>query len=447
MSGQRLACWRAVASVGIAVATAGCGHFQRCPTCCPANCPSLPAASIPSLRWDISAAPSAKEARSAVKADDAEAPIGPAIDAEFCLLRACEACGVATLANSETKVGNHPFKGLVGPGAKKKDRLEAAILEQAAWEARNKQAAAALEALYRLAEVQAKSKLLLDNLERLEGALADARQIRAKGFTTDFESLAARRNEIWQAAHKLQAGEVALAAQLRTLLKLECLGPNARLIAVVDWKYRLPSSVDLCLHPELVFLTDLEADIDVDTLPVVRRYLRTINPLLGGAAAIPGINWVQQFVLRWLPPPSVKRELEARRRQVADYRGDRAGQFRAEIAARGAEIVAGGRRLAGESEAREEATQQAEYANRRLRDGGGSRIEAVLAKLVVVDAEQRLLSAIADTNIAHVKFRQAAGTLIPPPAPPVPGQCRHANSRGLAAPQAPSQSVEVIEDR
>lgn len=438
-----------------AIFEAGCGHWHNSRCRGPEECPHLPAASVTPAQWRLDAAPTAVEARTIAKARLSDRSVGQAIDAEFCARRASEVCAAAALANSESNVGNRPLESLTGPAAKKKARMEKTLLEHAAWEARTKQVAAALETLYRLAEVQAKAQLLLQCLDDVETAFEDANQIRDKGFTTDLEPLRSRRDEIWHAAQKLEAAQVGLDARLRTLLKLNCTPCDARLIAVVDWSLGQRPAAE-CLaeqHPELKFLDNLESAVDVDTLPVVRRYLNSINPLLGAAAAIPGLNLFQQIVLRWIPLPSVRREIDLRRRQIADYRVDRAGQLQAEAIARAAEHESIGLRLGLDREAHAAATQRARQAAHRHRDGAASRIELALARLGEVDLEQRIVGLLADGRVAEVKLRQALGQLVEPPEAPLTKR-RHVGRavRGILSDQADcpngpkSDRVEVVNE-
>lgn len=423
------------------ISLSGCGHFHHRDNIGSnrISTPILSTATVHLVDLSLSGLAEPASVRSATKTRLLDTTVGQAITPEWCASRAAQVCAAASLAGFETKVGSNPLETLATPNHAKSDRLQKSILDQAAWEARSKQTAAALEMLFRLAEVQGKRALLATCLDDVEIAFADAERIRDKGFTADTEPLRSRRDEIWQSALKLDAAEAGLSAQLRALLKLDCDCNDGRLVAVVDWNLLQELGSSECrsceavnAHPELRFLADLESSVDSDTLPVVRRYLRSVQPLLGATAAIPGLNIFQRVVLMLFTPPVVKREIDVRRRQIASYRDDRAGQLTADQEARSAEIRSLQNRVSLERESLAAGSKRFEQTAGRNRDGVASRIELALAKLALADIEQRIVGLLADAMVAEVKLRQARGELVETQTNPTCSKSK-GNRRGLLA--------------
>jgi outer membrane protein TolC len=326
-------------------------------------------------------------------------------------------------------------------------RTRQTILNLVALEARNRAAAAALEAYYDLARAEAGDDLASQGLDAVRDAVRKTEDI-LKGKLRPAVEL-----DVWQRhRYRLQTDRVQAHNQveqantrLRGLMgfsgspnaiyfwpQLDAAGPPE----VVD----VEGAVVLALgqRPELRLLRCLVHDLDVDTLTAVRPLLQTVSPLLGNR---PAADYPCLAVLRAVMPggPVREREVTIRRQQLLELLKERE-RAAANEARQAAHDLNAHRRLA------DLARQQAKNGQDKLDDlerrgakGLASFADITAARLEWLKARGEVVAELVAVRVADVRLRQAqsfwglkgcasAGPVLPPSPPLLPDTDRPADA-------------------
>lgn len=344
---------------------------------------------------------------------------------------------------------NTPLAGLLNTGTQKEtahpwldwkgtQRARIRLLEQArdlaAEELRNQNVATALELYWKLAVNNERCRLLALGKAELHAQLGRLDEAIARELKAPRE-----RDDLALKISKLNTDELALRAGLETL--------NDQLALLVGWKHPegpayhptsplrvVPEAIDpeqmvaigLHVRADLKLLRLLEAELDTRTLPVVQRWMSSINPLLGPMQ----LKTVLELILRIITIVPGERDPEVVdvRRQIEHLRQLRERQARSDIL-RQVELVQIKHQEAVQAQhrleiqrIRLEAIQ--EKLDRKLVGEG----EMGPVRLEFWQAEEQRIQAAIDWELARVELRKLQGLLTtqpvdqscgPPPAIPL----------------------------
>lgn len=173
------------------------------------------------------------------------------------------------------------------------NKLRQCILYYAELEARNRAAGSALDLYFRIAESEAKDDLLVLGRNDLAGAHEQAKSLADSGFKLPIELASLERQQLEAEADRtrLQGALIELNSKLKGLVGQndlpieEQLWPSADFAisyAPIDVEFAVQTA--LSQRAELQLLRTLNGELDAKTLPVVREFLKGLNPALGTQA-------------------------------------------------------------------------------------------------------------------------------------------------------------------
>jgi outer membrane protein TolC len=184
---------------------------------------------------------------------------------------------------------------LDGSPSRKRAALSQAIMTHSADELRNRAAATALEAYFRLAEAEGRADLLRTSQTVVDEMVATADELEKKGLPSpgDVADLRRRQNDVRADGARVRIAIQQLNAQLRALLGLPCGEPC--LLWPADPLRVTPMALDaracvaagLARRPDLNLLRAVAHGLDKDTLSAVRQMLGGLNAMLGAPAEGP----------------------------------------------------------------------------------------------------------------------------------------------------------------
>jgi hypothetical protein len=270
-----------------------------------------------------------------------------ALTARECQCRAAQVSSLGNMLDAEAdevaRQGERTLRACLGHPDRQAE-LTADLLHGSAAEARNASAGAALLLFYRLAEAEALADLQEESVDVVNEALGKARELEQRGLQgkADAEGLRRQLNELLTDRLRLQMTIDDLNTELARLLDLEissctCKG---RVWPVFELHF-CPQPPD-CLaavaegmakRPELYVLRRLEEEMTVENLPLIRKVLQSVNPLLGLAGSGGPLQHLAKLVALLCQSGSQEEELEARRRQVAEHRQGRERSITLDITA------------------------------------------------------------------------------------------------------------------
>jgi outer membrane protein TolC len=310
--------------------------------------------------------------------------------------------------------------------------IKQTILFNAAEEIRNRNAAAALELYYHLAEAEAKSDLVERSLQILRDVSDRFRDMKKKGLRLplDFETLARQQIEVQIQQTQLQQAIDQFNSDLNRLLGLHGCTPGERLWPTADFSISSETiDVDravaqgLAQRPELVVLREVESKLDARILPAVGQLAKSVNALLGMADQQPRLLFAV-LLLRGLYGGSDTRiALEVRRQQLRQQLADRERAVAEEIRqavwtlATQEQLVALTRQKVRSWET---GVRELEDRNKQ---GLASLTEVAMGKLDGLRARGDLVKEVMAWHIARVRFKQAQGLLPPECANQAPFSC------------------------
>ena len=170
------------------------------------------------------------------------------------------------------------------------NKLRQCILYYAELEARNRSAGAALDQFFRIAEAEAKDDLLGLGRADLAGAHEQAKSLADQGFKLPIELASLDRQQLEAEADqvRLHGALIEFNGRLKGLIGQSELPQDERLWPAADFAISYspidPESaiqVALTQRAELQLLRTLNCELDVKTLPVIREFLKGLNPGLG----------------------------------------------------------------------------------------------------------------------------------------------------------------------
>lgn len=294
-------------------------------------------------------------------------------------------------------------------------------LSYAAAEARNRSAADALEAYYRLLETEGLRDLVGESAATLQEALNEVTRLRERGMTIPPEVAQLEGQQITLDERRVEA-ELAIVRLNSTLRDLTGLrAPDEQVLFWPTTELTVatrPIDIDLAvaeglqMRPELNMLRYVERQLDTETLPVARQVLGGLSAIAGAQPALAKCCSLLALASLLCGSEADEAEVAARRRQLREYRRDRERAVEAEIRqavytvdARVKQVALAKRRLV-------EATLTASDAVERQQAGRGNFVEVTSAELAAVQARADLVSAVVAWKLAEVDLREAQGVLI-----------------------------------
>jgi len=220
--------------------------------------------------------------------------------------------------------------------------LKRDILRASAQELRNLNAALALNLFNRIIETEALIDLQQESLQAHQEGMARVRELKDKGFKSneDYDELERQKLAMLADLSRLQLTTDELNTELSRLLELEdgtckCKGRfwpvfTLHLDGCVP-ECDAAVAEGLARRPELFMLKRIAEDLDVKSLPAIRKMLQSVNGLLGLADAKPCLTALAKLAAIVCGAGPLAREVEIRRQQVNDYRNSRMAVIASEI--------------------------------------------------------------------------------------------------------------------
>lgn len=343
--------------------------------------------------------------------EDAEAILTP----EQVQRAAVEGSGLGQALDSDAEGGEgHPC--LACTASRKRGRLSRLLKAYASDEARNQSAGLALDAYYRLAESRLQLRLIARAREVADGVVAKAEEFRAKGLAVPEEITKLQRQASETAADQLRLELVRdrLTEQVRQQTGCDL---KACQVATVEVFHVVERHIDereavglgLKLRPELNLLRAALDNLDAATLPLIRKLLGGVSPLLGDK--VRGCVPLMECLPRVLPC-LVQGEIEKAREELTSLLSERERQVVSEvrIALRKVETAAGLAKLAQDRETL--TAKRLAEVEERARKGLATDGELPLARRDALKGRGDVLHEVIEWEIACVELRRAQGLLV-----------------------------------
>ena len=345
-----------------------------------------------------------------------------ALSARDCQCLAARSSSVGNLLDQKAN-GCLGQAGVTGPLRDEVNRttlVQEGMLRDAALEARNRSAGAALELFYKLAEAEGRLDILKQSLAEIEETLASGERMKAKGMQLgdDFEILRRQRVATLNSNIELGLAIERLNTELQHQLKLGPTDERWRIWPVVERSVvadpdDVPAAVALGLErrADLTLLRRLGQSLDRENAPLVRGVLGQVHALLELSSQDELTGW-KVLVSLFKRPQASDREVKELCRQLQAYRIERelaaAEEIRQDVM-----IVAA--RLRQVAVAREEV----EGWDRRLDElkakserGMSTFPERTTVQLRRFEAQGSLIEKVMAWQIARVHLAQHQGILL-----------------------------------
>lgn len=336
------------------------------------------------------------------------------LTAEDCRRHACVNSAVANLLDGAVT----PNSGLCADHGTRAMTfaVRAATAHHLADEVRNRTAAAALTAYYKLLELELTADVLASTVAELDELLAVNEKLLERGFkqAADAHELRKQRIELLSNQARLRSGIQALNGELKALLAIDPSTPG--LLLPADQVRVVPEPLDveqavqlgLRLRPELNLLRTLANVADPRAVSAVRRALVGLAPPLAAVLSVTAETF--PVLTPWVRE-SAKADAVALRRQVLALLADRERAAVKEIRAAADEWTTA-RELVGLARSRFTLAQErvTEY-EKRSNAGQAVEVDRRRARLDALKAEGELVAEIAKWKAADVKTREVMGLL------------------------------------
>lgn len=302
--------------------------------------------------------------------------------------------------------------------------LQQELLSDAAVEARNRSAAGALEAYYRLAQTDLQGELVLVGADEVRKTLAEADEPAAKrmlvpGATDEFvrRSFEFRKQTIeidrfagqleWQLRDALRLGPEDDSWRIRPETSLE--------ISVEPWDRAAETAVGLANNHELVLLRNLLSKLNSANLPAARAALSQVSPLMG--ATIPSLPKCLAICLGGLKGddcalPAEASDLHQRTLQLQALIHAREGETTRRIAQAIVELEGRARAIALERERMRSFEREVADLENALRLGQSDFLRVSAARLKYVESRAAVAEQVIAWHLARVQLRSAQGRLL-----------------------------------
>lgn len=225
----------------------------------------------------------------------------------------------------------------------------------AAVEARNKNAADALERFYQLADGEGRTELLTAGLRSFDELRALAPKLRAVGLPTpDDEELTRQRSKLLGDIEAAEAAIKLLNVELQARLGLSVRG-DERLwptgpftISAEEIDAEAAVQVALEQRADLRLLRRLYHGLTADTLPTVQEQLRGYNGLAGTATAMPQLPWMRRQASKVTDQlkAATESQVAVRKEQLFALTAEREKLAAAEVRAAAVQMASAARRVA-----------------------------------------------------------------------------------------------------
>jgi hypothetical protein len=332
-----------------------------------------------------------------------------------------QAC--AALAAQQSSVGNLLDKENAKPSVRivtkrqpcpeeASDQLLRDVRELAAAEARNRDAAEAVERFYQLADAEARTELLAAGLKSFDELRDLAPRARAAGLPVpDEDELLRQRSKLLGDVEAAEAGIRLLNVELQARLGLSVKG-DERLWPTGSFEISAdPPDVEAAVQtaleqrPDLRLLRRLYHGLTADTLPAAREQLRNVNGL-AGAAAPPFARRQARRVTEQLNA-AAEGEVNVRKEQLFALTAEREKLAAAEVRVAAVQMASAARRVALAKSRAE--SWQAKIEKVRKDDKPLDRLplEAEWYK-----ARAEVVQEVMAWHRWHAKFRAAQGRLV-----------------------------------
>jgi hypothetical protein len=294
------------------------------------------------------------------------------------------------------------------------------ILYASALEARNQSAGTAMEAYYRLAQVETQSSGLLLSFAELEDTIRQTEDLVAQGIhpPVELETLRRQRHGLQSEGVQLKARIDQLNVSLRRLLGFDINCEDFRFWPAIVWCHVYTPididaavSVGLANRPQLVLLRSLVEQLSAGNQPAVVQMLGASNGLISMAAKPPLCPKVAMLV-NALCGPSKEEGLEETCRQLNQTLADTEHQVSSEV--RHA-VLAAEAQLRLAILAREKVVSwQRDVRDllERKETGAASFAEISKAKLELLRAQSDYVREVMTWKLSLVAVRQAQGLLV-----------------------------------
>lgn len=363
-----------------------------------------------------------------VRLGEAEATCarGPTIYRSLALKECqCTAVRAASLGNmTDAKIeganSRANAEGFLHQKDKRLAQVQQRLWKQSALEARNLQAALALEDFLRLAEAEAQQDIVAETISLLDDAISQTQSLIKQGIKSPVEpeSLRRQRLDALSQNEKLQLQIEQLNADLRRLLGYD---PNCS-----GWRFwpRLDGPLDdacpdadaavamgLAQRPTVALLRIANQELDTDTLPAAQQLLGASSMLLSMSKGVPLCPKLALLMIFLRGDCEQQEELNSTRKQLREALAEQERNVAMDIRIAAA-AVRTQRRL---TMLARERVQSWQSKTRELEDkkakGAVSFVELTNAKIELLKARGTLNSEIIAWRLALLKLHQSQGIL------------------------------------
>lgn len=328
-----------------------------------------------------------------------------------CQCRAVEASSLGNLLASEGPAQQAAVKGRRQPG----DRGRTLVLAASSDEARNLSAAKALAIYYALAEGEARLDLSDQALAELDDVLAKIGQMRQQGLEipVDPSELERKRTELESERAELELAIARGNHELFRSLDLDVRDRRARIwpqtelrVDAVPLDEDLEIEIGLATRPEIRVLRLLARLPPSESVAATKMLLGGLNPMLGGASAMP-LRLVQLvFAAKHL-----EAEAPARRRQLAELRQRRELELADEIRQAVEAIETRTQRAILAKENLESCRRLVADTEKKQPISKATFVDLATSRLKLIEAESAAVSAAVAWQGAVLQLRQLQGRL------------------------------------
>ncbi|HEX7376747.1 MAG TPA: TolC family protein [Pirellulales bacterium] len=298
-------------------------------------------------------------------------------------------------------------------GLTENERLKLQVLWADELEARNRSAAAALTAYYRIAKAEANRPILRQSQQEIDEALRKVDSLRASGLSVPFDDGDLRRKRLELADQRLEITSQLdrLNAELVQLIGASTNEARPRLWPASDFTVSVAPLdlnqvvvVGLATRPELRLLASLQSSLRAKTISVTRG-------VVGGPTAVAMLS-ITHFCKIIKQCRSNRRELPTRGRQLAERYDQRRREVTAEIQQSALQVLSKLERIAVEKELVASWRGERDKLSRKREIDEAAFVDVTRARLKLLEAESAETEQIIDWKIALVKLKESQGLLV-----------------------------------
>jgi hypothetical protein len=324
-----------------------------------------------------------------------------ALTADQCKCRAAQASSMGN--QLEQEAASAPTHG-------RKGDLRQSLLSNSSLEARNKDAATALELFYRLAEAEARWALLAGSIDQVGKANAHGQKLKKQGLPLppDVDQFTKQDFDLKSDRVRLEVGIEKFNRNLARRIEVAGVPEEERLWPVGD--FAVPAeSVDLAAavalgmahRPELQFLRQASEDAGLGNLSELRKALSASNALLGTSGG----------PCKKLIAILCKDETGNRRQQLQQLQRQREREIADDIREAAQDMNAQVRLIAISYARSRHAAAKLKEAEDKQAKGTGSVFEVSSARLTWLKAKDQQVREVIAWHLAQTRLQEAQGIL------------------------------------